>query len=284
MEEHLGKETVREHRASIELSGELPSDSAETKQRKRWCVMRQRRVTALLSLACSLAAAIGLYFALEQLLQAILCPGASDSAMAVASFCNCTSSKTAGVCPLQTIGSLLLAGLTALGPFVATLKFLIQYFTRVWPYLRRSQGDKLFEEARQSSGNVDLTESLGFMGKVQTEVQYLYDLLRTEKYHDQELGCMRPLRLCVMIDDLDRCPKEAIVKVLEAVILLLVDAPITCWLAIDSRVVVAAIEDYFGVRRGLRYEPHLCLHHPPHIIIPSNAQLPPLCVAGKLCV
>ena len=54
-----------------------------------------------------------------------------------------------------------------------------------------------------------------------------------------------------MIDDLDRCPKDAIVKVLEAVILLLVNAPITCWLAIDSRVVVAAIEDYFGVRRGL---------------------------------
>jgi len=52
-----------------------------------------------------------------------------------------------------------------------------------------------------------------------------------------------------MIDDLDRCPKESIVKVLEAVILLLVNAPITCWLAIDSRVVVAAIEDYFGVRR-----------------------------------
>ena len=35
MEEHLGKETVREHRASIELSGELPSDSADTKQQKR---------------------------------------------------------------------------------------------------------------------------------------------------------------------------------------------------------------------------------------------------------
>ena len=127
------------------------------------------------------------------------------------------------------------------------------HIKRVRPYLSRSQGDLLFEEAKQSSGRADMTESLGFMGRVKTEVHYLYDLLRTEKFHDKELGCERPLRLCVMIDDLDRCPKDAIVKVLEAVILLLVDAPITCWLAIDSRVVVAAIEDYFGVRRGLRF-------------------------------
>ena len=35
-------------------------------------------------------------------------------------------------------------------------------------------------------------------------------------------------------------------KILEAIILLLNDVPITCWLAIDSRVVVTRIEDYLG--------------------------------------
>ena len=258
VEEYLGKEAVREHRASIALSNELPSDSPETKRQKRRCSMRQRRVAASLSTACGCVAAVGLYFAFEQLLRMFLCP--SDAVDAVAEFCNCTSggldaSEATGGClpplladaPLQLLG-LLPAGFVALAPGV---RFLYEHFTRVRPYLRRSRGDVLFEEAKTSSGRADMTENLGFMGKVKTEVEYLYDLLRTEQYHDKKLGCRRPLRLCVMIDDLDRCPKDAIVKVLEAVILLLVDAPITCWLAIDSRVVVAAIEDYFGVRRCL---------------------------------
>ena len=263
VEEQLGKQVVREHRASIALSNELPSDSPETKEQKRRCTMRQRRVDASLSTACGLVTAIGLYFAFEQLLRAIMChPVAPDVIDAVVEFCDCTSggrntSEVVGGClpplladaPQQLLG-LLPAGFAALGP---GLRYLYVHIKRVRPYLSRSQGDLLFEEAKQSSGRADMTESLGFMGRVKTEVQYLYDLLRTEKFHDKELGCERPLRLCVMIDDLDRCPKEAIVKVLEAVILLLVNAPITCWLAIDSRVVVAAIEDYFGVRRGLRF-------------------------------
>lgn len=36
-------------------------------------------------------------------------------------------------------------------------------------------------------------------------------------------------------------------KVLQASILLLVDAPITCWMAIDTRCVVTSINDHFGV-------------------------------------
>ena len=262
VEEQLGKEVVREHRASIALSNEVPSDSPETKEQKRQCAMRQRRVDASLSTACGLVTAIGLYFAFEQLLRAIMCDQvAADAIDAVVEFCDCTSEglnnmcEAAGGClpplladaPLQLLG-LLPAGFAALGP---GLRYLYVHIKRVRPYLSRSRGDVLFDEAKKSSGRADMTESLGFMGRVKTEVEYLYDLLRTVQYHDKELGCMRPLRLCVMIDDLDRCPKDAIVKVLEAVILLLVNAPITCWLAIDSRVVVAAIEDYFGVRRGL---------------------------------
>ena len=80
------------------------------------------------------------------------------------------------------------------------------------------------------------------MGEVKTEIGYLFDLLTTETYLDEEIGCNRSLRLCVFIDDLDRCPKEAVVSVLEAVILLLVDGPISVWMAIDSRIVVQCIE------------------------------------------
>jgi hypothetical protein len=86
------------------------------------------------------------------------------------------------------------------------------------------------------------------VGEVKTEVEYLFDLLTTETYLDKEIGCSRPLRLCVFIDDLDRCPKELVVSVLEAVILLLVDGPISVWMAIDSRIVVQCIE---AVKLGL---------------------------------
>ena len=92
VEEHLGKEAVREHRASIALSGELPSDSPEIKRQKRQCSVRRRRVDASLSTACGLVTAIGLYFAFEQLLRVFLChPVAPDAIDAVAEFCNCTS-------------------------------------------------------------------------------------------------------------------------------------------------------------------------------------------------
>jgi len=78
--------------------------------------------------------------------------------------------------------------------------------------------------------------------EVKTEVEYLFDLLITETYHDKEIGCNRSLRLCVFIDDLDRCPQETVMSVLEAVMLLLVDGPISVWMAIDSRIVVQCIE------------------------------------------
>ena len=80
------------------------------------------------------------------------------------------------------------------------------------------------------------------MGVVKTEIEYLFDLLKTETYLDEGIGCNRSLRLCVFIDDLDRCPPELVVKVLEAVILLLVDGPISVWIAIDGRIVVQCIE------------------------------------------
>eukprot|EP00984_Skeletonema_dohrnii_P014031 scaffold5864_cov93-Skeletonema_dohrnii-CCMP3373.AAC.9 len=83
---------------------------------------------------------------------------------------------------------------------------------------------------------------LAKVGVVKTEIDYLFDLLKTETYLDKETGCNRSIRLCVFIDDLDRCPPELVVSVLEAVILLLVDGPISVWMAIDSRIVVQCIE------------------------------------------
>ena len=81
---------------------------------------------------------------------------------------------------------------------------------------------------------------------VRKEIEFLYDFLRTTYLVDKENGTRRLMRLLVFIDDLDRCPKKIVVNVLQSVILLLVEAPITCWLAIDSRVVATSVEDHYG--------------------------------------
>jgi len=87
-----------------------------------------------------------------------------------------------------------------------------------------------------------LLSTLDAVGEVKTEIEYLLDLLTTETYLDNDVGCLRSLRLCVFIDDLDQCPSKSVVSVLEAVILLLIDGPISVWMATDSRVVVQCIE------------------------------------------
>ncbi|KAG5178834.1 hypothetical protein JKP88DRAFT_280941 [Tribonema minus] len=60
--------------------------------------------------------------------------------------------------------------------------------------------------------------------------------------------------MVITIDDLDRCSKPKIVNMLEAVHLLLQipSAPIIAFLAIDPRIVIAAIEDTLGDRITLQ--------------------------------
>ena len=63
-----------------------------------------------------------------------------------------------------------------------------------------------------------------------------------------------PCRLLIVVDDLDRCPPEQCVKVLEALVLLTENTPFIIMLAVDPRVVVAAIEsvnDTFYKKAGV---------------------------------
>ena len=68
------------------------------------------------------------------------------------------------------------------------------------------------------------------MGEIEEDMNYLLGFLRA-----------RNARLVIVIDDLDRCEESDIVEILQAVILLLNDCPITCFLAIDSRIVVSVL-------------------------------------------
>ena len=60
----------------------------------------------------------------------------------------------------------------------------------------------------------------------------------------------RRVRLMLFVDDLDRCPPEKIIEVLQSLVLLTEDTPFVVILAVDPRVVVSAIEssdsNFFG--------------------------------------
>ena len=111
----------------------------------------------------------------------------------------------------------------------------------VLPMLLKSRASVIRDKA--SSNRDQYFDNTGFKGFVKNEVEYILDFLRYTPFIDEENECKRPARLCIFVDDLDRCDGKTVMDVLEAVILLLVDAPVTFWLALDTRLVVASIEE-----------------------------------------
>ncbi|XP_066287412.1 kinase D-interacting substrate of 220 kDa B-like [Branchiostoma lanceolatum] len=114
--------------------------------------------------------------------------------------------------------------------------------TKIWSFLRKmaiSQRARLM--AQTTKPNFD--QELGFMAKVKTEVKVVTYLLR---YF--EAARRKQYRVVVVVDDLDRCPKDRVIKVIEAVGILLSDpnSYFISLLAVDPRIVVKSIEESFG--------------------------------------
>ena len=100
-----------------------------------------------------------------------------------------------------------------------------------------SRGEAIFKQA------LTVRDHLGFLATVRQELQELFDYLGD---FEKEVGTK--LILVPIIDDLDRCITDGRnVKVLEAMQLILSvpGAPIISFLAVDSRIVVASIEEHY---------------------------------------
>ena len=96
-----------------------------------------------------------------------------------------------------------------------------------------SRGEAIFKEAST------VRDQLGFLAKVKVELQELFDFLH--EFNSR-------LVIVIIVDDLDRCLTDGRnVKVLEAMQLILSvpGAPIISFLAVDSRIVVASIEEHY---------------------------------------
>jgi DNA-binding beta-propeller fold protein YncE len=100
-----------------------------------------------------------------------------------------------------------------------------------------SRGSAIFEQAKA------VKDHLGFMSQVKGELQELFEFL-----FEFQQETKTQLVIVAFVDDLDRCLEGRNVKVLEAMQLILSvpGAPVIAFLAIDSRIVVASIEESFG--------------------------------------
>jgi Leucine-rich repeat (LRR) protein len=221
VEAEYGTNTVRFHRFRISISGESKSDDPKVKESKR--------KTALIKMTIKVIC----YVVLSTVITIF-----SDD---IATF----SKEQLFKDNLEKIYLILPASLYTI-PAIPLLKDSIKLFLQL---IGKSQGAKIFQQAQALGKHkrFDFKEKTGFMGIVKNEVEYLYDFLITVHIVDWKHQVLRPGRINIMLDDLDRCDPETIMSMLEAaMLLLLIDAPVTCWIPIDSQFIVASIEKKFG--------------------------------------
>ena len=108
----------------------------------------------------------------------------------------------------------------------------------IFQFAEVDRGDFIFSQA------TTVKDTIGFMASVRKELSELFNFIN----NDFKDATGTQLRLVLFIDDLDRCLGGRNVKMLEAIQLLLnvPRAPVFIFLAIDSRVVVASIEQHLN--------------------------------------
>ena len=86
-------------------------------------------------------------------------------------------------------------------------------------------------DTEKSAKNIE--NKVGFMADVKAELEILCDFVTLNKY-----------KFVIFIDDLDRCPPKKIIKVLDAIMLLLSnkDFPFLTFVTIEPRIVIQSIE------------------------------------------
>jgi len=254
VESHFGRYAVRRHRASIALSSGKDSDDIETKTRKRDEALFRYFATTIFAFLITVAG-VGLgvfllaYFGkcaiedgdpvpecrYEPLsdLEANITDSDGESAFVLGESADITR-KVFGILAV-TISPL---------PFFMKLHTFIKHFL---PYLKKPK--EVLQDALLGEGynRNDFSAETGFMGIVKTEAEYLFDFVKTQRWYDDEQKKYRNVRMCICVDDLDRCNSQTTVSVLEAMFLLLSESPITCYLAIDTKLVVASIDEHRSV-------------------------------------
>lgn len=123
----------------------------------------------------------------------------------------------------QTIASFTLLGVSLFAILPSIIKSIIG--------LCKNQGIETMKSAK------NIENKVGFMADVKRELEILCDFMKYKNNY----------KFIVFVDDLDRCPPKQIVKILDAIMLLLSnkDFPFLTFLALDPRIIISSIESSF---------------------------------------
>ena len=123
----------------------------------------------------------------------------------------------------KTIAYFSLLGISLFTILPAIIKSLVGFF--------KNKGN----ETMKSATNIE--NKVGFMADVKRELEILCDFMKYKGNY----------KFIVFIDDLDRCPPKQIIKILDAVMLLLSnkDFPFLTFLTLDPRIIISSIESSF---------------------------------------
>ena len=243
VEKECGKYSVRKYRAMISLSNENDDDDPKTRSLKREAALSTYVTKMLLySFFAAICFVVGFIYINKKKEE----ENAGSSSPTVTPTSVEPEDNDENVVSEEILKLLLY--LPSAGFFAGLVGTSIKFLAKVVPEALRNRGTQILNKARRFETHTrrDFSEETGFMGEVKEEVEYLFDFLRNHHVDDDDIRKKRPIRLVLFVDDLDRCPKNTIMKVLESVILLLADSPITCYLAIDTRLIVASIDEYYG--------------------------------------
>ena len=253
VESTFSEHAVRIHRASIALStNEDDSDDIETRTRKRNEALFRYYVTTILAFlgavgGVGLGVFLLVYFGKCAVEDGEAAPNCIYAPLADLE-ANLADDDEGNVIILSESADITRHVFGILAVTISPLPFfkkLHTFIRDVLPALISSK-NQVLQGALLGEGynRKDFSVDTGFMGIVKTEAGHLFDFVRTNTWYDEEKNEYRNVRLCICVDDLDRCNSEITVSVLEAMFLLLSDSPITCYLAIDTRLVVASIDEH----------------------------------------
>jgi len=240
VETEYGQSAVRMHRVSIALSQETPTDVIEIRKRKRREALSNYKLKVVVSsIVALLGTCLGIFLLSSVSTESVPTPPPSSSESVSSESVSSESDKcfdfgTDWTCDtVRTLTGVLSISLS-LVPFFFQL---CVFFTKVLPRLSSSPVDVLLATVYTGVAGQgrDFLADTGFMGEVKKEMAYLFDFL---EIHDS--------RLCIFVDDVDRCTPQTVFDVLQAVHLLLQSGIVTCWLAIDIRIVESCINDVCG--------------------------------------
>ena len=252
IESHFGRDAVRRHRASIALSSEEDSDDIETKTRKRDEALFRYYATTIFAFLITVAG-VGLgvfllaYFGKCAIEDGDPVPECRYEPLGDLN-ANFTDSDGESAFVLGESADISRKVFGILTVTISPLPFFKKLHTFIRDVLPAyiSSPKQVLQGALLGEGynRNDFSAETGFMGIVKTEAEYLFDFVRTHGWYDDEQEKFRTVRMCICVDDLDRCDSQTTVFVLEAMFLLLSDSPISCYLAIDTRLVVASIDEH----------------------------------------